>query len=352
MWNKPNKHFAEYVVVTGAAGFVGSVMCTRLSEYGYNVIALDNNVRGLNDNKVKVLPNVLFIEKDCSAGIGDILKQYSVTDVIHFAAATGDLTRSEEELNEINVGMTQRIVMDMCSHDPYITLTFPTTSLSLAVPDSTYVKSKEAAIKWLVDESPLSEESRLLYRFFNNAGGYHGVGEFRNKEVHAFPRLFRSLMKEEKFIINGMDYDTVDGTPARDFIHVVDSVDFMIYRLNRASRYNTLLDSNGILCEVGRGDPKTVIQCLDTLMSDSVKMRLLIPNVDNLLKTLKKNIVIGPRRDFDCGSLSPSPDANIFKWRSLKSFEDVLVDSFNGFYQFYKNNPSYLDKIIPNPAKI
>jgi len=339
------EHFSDRIVVTGAVGFVGSVMCTRLSEMGYNVIAVDNNSRGLNKKAITALPNIQYIERDCELGIADILENNNVTDVIHFAAATGDLTRPDSELNAINVGITQKIVGEMAQY-PHITLTFPTTSLALKIKGSGYVNSKEAAMSWLLSsECPLSEENLLLYRFFNNSGAYSNVGEFRQKEVHCFPRMFRALMRREEFRINGDDYDTVDGTPSRDYVHVQDSVDYMIYRLHRHKHGDHFTDDNGFLCEVGRGDPHTVLEIINMLGIPSVMDRLIIPDIYELLNSFHGNLVVGPRRDFDCAALMATPSAKIFQWRPLKTLEDILVDTFNSYYNFSLSNPDYLEQI-------
>lgn len=341
----------EHVLVTGAAGFVGSVMCTRLSELGYNVIAVDNLCRGLNYPVVSKLPNVRFVLRDLlEQDIADLLTENYVTAVMHYAAATGDLTRPDSELNEINLGITQRIAENIHQHaGENCTLTFPTTSLALKIPDSGYVKSKELAIKYLADDSPLAKEQLLLYRFFNNAGGYGYVGELRQKEVHMLPRLFRALLQKEKFVINGDNYDTVDGTPARDYVHVQDSVDFMIHRMNRAALGHYFVDDNGLLCEIGRGEPWTVNEILDQLWQ--VRDRLIIPNFEERYFSLMRNIVIGPRRDFDCGTLQCTAGVNFHQFRDpLHGFDTILVDSLNSYYQYHcRSRQQYIDQIIPNP---
>lgn len=358
-----NEHYyapGATIIVTGACGFVGSIMSARLNELGYSVVAIDNNSRGLNKLSLLKLPNVEYIERDCLDGIPDIIERYNenLCGIFHFAAATGDLTRPDSELYEINTEMTKNIVKNLveCCNNEVI-FNFPTTSLALAVPDSGYVKSKEAAIDWLIsDDCPLNQNRMCLYRFFNNAGGYGPFGEKRIKEVHFFPRLFHSLMTGRVFTVNGQDYDTIDGTPARDYVHVLDTVDFLIYRFHKFMFDEPFWDDfpediddhSPYLCEIGRSDPYTVMQILKIF--NDIFDRIKIPNIKNLLDIVNMNLHFGPRRNFDCGSIQVTEASSRFlKWRPLKTIEDIIIDSFNCYYNYnLETEGKFLEHIIPN----
>jgi UDP-glucose 4-epimerase len=303
------------VLITGASGFVGSVMCARLSELGYNVVAVDNNARGLND--VSRLPHVSFIERDCRDGIVDLLSATAPRFVCHFAAATGDLSRPLEELRALNVEMTKRLFIETM-HCSSATFLFPTTSLAYGVPDSSYVQTKEEAIDWLKQQSAYRTRL-LLFRFFNNAGAYRGCTELRRHEVHLIPRLWHAYLNDDPVTINGNDYDTHDGTPARDYIHVLDTVDWMIYcwRLHRSGRLHGVGEDG--LIEVGQGTPHTVLDVIGAF--------------DQAITTLglrssarPRAILIGPRRAFDVGSLHCTRAHFLHAWRPLKPLAEIVRD--------------------------
>ena len=307
-------HPPTTILITGCNGFIGSVFTARLSELGYNVIAIDNKARGLND--VSELPHVSFIERDLQReSVHDLLQRYGPALIVHFAAATGDLTRPQEELEAINVGITEnlfresRLYMDL----PSIFL-FPMTSLGLAVPESGYVASKQKAIDWL--QANDKAERTLLFRFFNNAGGYREFGEFRKQEVHMFPRLFHCWKTGQPFVINGNDYDTADGTPARDYIHVLDAVDWMIYcwGLKRGGRIHEVPTTDGLI-EVGRGKSLTTLAIANEFLKQAEALE--IPGKPFPIE-------IGPRRAFDCGSLECKGAAALWKWRPLRSTSDII----------------------------
>lgn len=305
------------VVVTGACGYIGSVMCARLSELGYGVIAVDNKVRGLNDPSK--LPHVTFIQRDCREGLVDILKDYQPKGVFHFAAATGDLSRPKVELEELNVTMTQRLFEETIEHTQAHFL-FPTTSLALGVPDSTYVQTKEAAIRWLQEHQHAGRT--ILFRFFNNSGAYRGFSEIRQNEVHIIPTMWRTWVDRTTFVINGDDWGTHDGTPAREYVHVLDTVDFLIYcwGLKRGNRLD-LPRSNGLI-EVGSGVSHTVRDVINQLIHATGQIVV---------------CRIGPRRAFDVGSLKCSNP--ITYWRPLKDLSAMLVSemaALNAFYNIEK----------------
>lgn len=300
------------VLITGANGYVGSVFCARLSELGYNVVAVDNGARGLND--VSRLPHLTFVNRDCREGLVDVLREYQPKLLVHFAAATGDLTRPQSELEEINVGITQRLFLESGGiKEPPIFL-FPMTSLGLAIPESGYVSSKQKAVDWLLEND--LDRRALLFRFFNNAGGYRDFGEYRQKEVHMFPRMFHCYKTGEPFVINGNDYDTIDGTPARDYIHVLDTVDWMIYcwGLKRGGRIKEVPTYDGLI-ESGRGTPLTTQQISEAF---NVLAREKAVMGEGLAT------VIGPRRDFDCGSLCASGWEAMKNWRPLKTSSELI----------------------------
>lgn len=323
------------IVVTGAKGFVGSVMTCRLSELGYNVYAVDNASRGLND--ISQLPNVWYYEHDCLDVdfMNDLMENFSPHAVFHFAAATGDLTRPVEELEKLNVEMTENLFS--MTKDYESVFVYPQTSLEIKVPDSTYVQSKSKAVDSLrtLQQKELDAlwdgdedfHRLLLFRFYNQSGSYRGFGEFRKQEVHCLPRMFRCWKTGEKFIVNGNQWGTNDGTPERDYVHILDSVDFMIHCMHRKYFHTLNYPTNDGFIEIGRGDPISVLQIINKLNLYSKEW-----GVEGFRDLLDYDM--GPNRDFDCDTLSCGSSA--FKtFRPLKNHMDILRDSFQSYEDFY-----------------
>lgn len=289
------------IAVTGAKGFVGSVFALRAVERGHRVLALDDESRG--ENPIESAIGGSYVKHDCARGFADALDGYAegVDVVAHFAAATGSLERPLEELRALNVEMTQHVYQDALRFGAR-TFLWPTTSLAVAVPDSPYVISKEEALGKLRDVDR-DHGIAVPLRFWNVLGAYKGMSELRKNEVHILPMMHRAATAGEPFVINGDDYETADGTPSRDFVHVLDVVEYLLDITElRATLAATGL-AVGELAEhsltakpslldgaiwLGRGVPTTVRQMValyEQFTDTTLAMR------------------IGPRRAFDCGAI-------------------------------------------------
>jgi len=267
-------------IVTGTRGFIGSILTQRLLDLGHEVLAIDNFDRGLN--RVKLQPNLTLVRKDCREGILDILVQEPYDFIVHLAAGTGSLSRPYEELVDLNVHMTETLYNNACSAGVKL-FAFPMTSLSLdsELKDAPYVKSKQDAMDWLLKQN---NRTRVVpFMFFNQVGAYKSLTEYRKQEVHVGPTLLSCYLGKVPFVINGSDYDTVDGTPARDYTNVVNTVDFIIHTLGL-----NLTLPEGFLpyptpLQLGTGTCTTTMELVQ-------HFREIIGHVD---------VEMGPRRPFD-----------------------------------------------------
>jgi len=319
------------IVVTGARGFIGSVFCRRATEQGCQVFALDDESRGLNTLGPFVTQ---YYRHDCSGGITEALDRFHLAEraelapaawprvdaVVHLAAGTGSLDRPYAELVGLNVEMTQRVYHDAVAAGAKA-FVFPTTSLGLAedLKDSPYVKSKDDAMRWLLDvdapwrpwassaqESSGSPRGELPariaipVRFFNVTGAYKGASEFRRKEVHMLPRLVDAYVQKTPFVINGDDYATVDGTPGRDFINVVDLVEYLLFLIKTKVANEGMGDLQGAgifpskdgAIHCGTGHQTTTRQAVELFRQHVGRVEY----------------TIGPRRAYDTGGLQISPE--------------------------------------------
>jgi len=312
------------LLVTGSAGFIGSCLVARATEDGHSVISLDDQSRGLNDVK-SIVEDHKFIRHDCREGIAPILDEFSYSPVIgarqilgnntgvpcdvvvHLAAGTGSLSRPYEELCELNIDMTKRIYADAVSRGVKV-FVFPTTSLVEGVPDAPYVRSKQDAMDWLMGQNDGINVIGL--QFYNVTGAYNSFSEHRKLEVHIIPIMLEKFMNDETFIVNGGDYDTVDGTPGRDFSNVKNVCD-AILTLSEIQLSKTPFKMNKPI-KIGTGVTTTTKQMID--MFDAY----MEPKFGKKLKW-----EIGPRRAYDCGSLRcDQPYLQIMATK--RSFEDVV----------------------------
>jgi UDP-glucose 4-epimerase len=221
------------VLVTGAAGFIGSTTSELLLARGDEVVALDSLVAGRIEN---VPPKATFVEGDC----GDVALVQSLGHFdacVHFAALIepGESMKHPETFFSNNVASSFRL-LDALIQSGVERFIF---SSSCAVygnqvempidedrptqPHSPYGQSKlmvEDGLRWLASTGRIRAAS---LRYFNAAGGTLAHPERHDPEGHLIPiALDAALGKREFLEIYGVDYPTPDGTCVRDYIHVSD----------------------------------------------------------------------------------------------------------------------------------
>jgi len=224
------------VLVTGGAGFVGSVCVERLLAEGHRVAVIDNLSTG---HRNAVPPEVEFIEGDLADAelVTPLTESFRPDVVMHFAGET-----------LVGNSMTQpRIYFE---NNVQKAISFLNTLLDSGVKN--FIFSSTAAVYGNPIETPLTEdhptqpinaygESKLTFekvlewyrrayrlnyvafRYFNACGATRFLGECHDPETHLIPRILNSLEEPgAEFVIYGDDYPTQDGTCVRDYVHVVD----------------------------------------------------------------------------------------------------------------------------------
>ncbi len=221
------------VLVTGAAGFIGSTTAELLLSRGHEVVALDNLSKGRFEN---VPSGASFIEGDC----GDeelILKLGSFDACVHFAARIepAQSVTNPEEFFANNVGSTfsltqalvrsgvERFVFSSSAAVYGNQVEMPIGEDRLPAPESPYGQSKrmvEEGLHWMAQSGRLRAAS---LRYFNAAGGTRAHPERHVPEIHLIPiALDVVLGVSDHLDIFGDDYPTPDGTCIRDYVHVLD----------------------------------------------------------------------------------------------------------------------------------
>ena len=224
------------ILVTGGAGYVGSVLVAKLIENGYEVNVLDDLSTGHRD----------AVHKKATFYNGSILNNEALMEsmiecevVFHLAAKTlvAESVAKPDYYMEVNLNGTENVLRTMtqlkinkfvmastCA--VYSASSIPLNEKSKLGPTSPYGESKLLAdnlISILTEKFGLSSYS---FRFFNAAGAYYSkdlgwLKERHNPETHLIPNLIKSS-SVAKFKLFGTDWDTSDGTCIRDYVHVAD----------------------------------------------------------------------------------------------------------------------------------
>ncbi len=223
----------EYILVTGGAGYIGSVAVRILLEEGYTVVILDNLSRGTVKN---IPPKAVFVK----GNIGDrkivrsVLKKYNVTAIMHFAGyiSVAESVRYPGKYRKNNYERSKIFLRTIFDHGIRVFIfsssaavygrpeIIPLTENSPLQPVNPYGKSKLDFEKELYAYSKRGLRYAAL-RYFNAAGSFLDIREDHVPETHLIPLILRSNKKKPVKIF-GTDYKTPDGTCVRDYVHVAD----------------------------------------------------------------------------------------------------------------------------------
>jgi len=224
------------LLVTGGAGYIGSICIEELLRQGNKVVVVDNLQEG---HREAILPEAVFYEGDYGdkGFLREIFSTHEIDSVIHFAAETTiEYSMTDPGLyfrNNVLNGITLLDVMREFGCDRII---FSSTSAIFGEPQYAPIDEKHPRIPInAYGESKLMFEKVLdwyhraygikfnSFRYFNAAGASERLGEAHCRESHLIPVIIQVILgKQEKLQIFGDDYPTNDGTCIRDYVHVID----------------------------------------------------------------------------------------------------------------------------------
>jgi len=243
------------ILVTGAAGYIGSHACKRLLKDGHSVVALDNLLRGhrapMDLLAARAGGRLTFLDRDVNdtPALEEVLKRHRVESVMHFAAlaAVGESVQQPLLYYRNNVaGMVS--LLEACDATGVSRLVFSSSCSTYGQPPERLVPIPETCPQHpispygrtkLMGEHLLADYAHgqrlagrpfahAALRYFNVAGAdLEGeLGEDHSPETLLIPVvLHAALGRRDGVDIFGVDYPTPDGTCIRDYIHVDDLVD-------------------------------------------------------------------------------------------------------------------------------
>jgi UDP-glucose 4-epimerase len=234
------------LLVTGGAGYIGSVATTLLLEAGHDVTVVDDLSTGHGD---AVPPAARLIPIDVRR-VSEVLHPGSGFDgVLHFAAKSlvAESVERPELYWDTNVGGTLALLLAMRDASvPRLVFsssaatygqpaTLPITEDAETRPTNPYGASKLAVDQMIGSFATAYGLSAVSLRYFNVAGAYGAAGERHAVETHLIPNaLAAAAGGHEPLQVFGDDYPTADGTCVRDYVHVVDLVAAHVLALDEA----------------------------------------------------------------------------------------------------------------------
>ena len=310
------------VLVTGGAGYIGSVATAMLLERGFEVTVLDDCSTGHRD---AVSEAAKFIEGSVLDTESIALALKDCEAVFHFAAKSlvGESVEKPDLYFDVNVTGTRNLLAEMAKAK-IAKLVFSSTAATYGEPDvipitesattkptSPYGETK-LAVDQMISEEAKSGLAAISLRYFNVAGALETssgwLAERHNPETHLIPNLLRSTV-EKPLKIFGDDWHTKDGTCIRDYIHVVDLIEAHILALE------SLTSGEHKIINLGSGGGYSVAEVVSAA---SKVLGRIVP------------VEVGARRSGDPAVLIAdiSLAAEILNWKPKRDIESMVRDTW------------------------
>jgi UDP-glucose 4-epimerase len=233
------------LLVTGGAGYVGSVCAARLVQAGHEVVVLDDLSTGHAD---AVPSGCRFIQADLAEIAGEVLAE-GFDGVLHFAAKSlvaesmqdpgkywaGNVLTSLRLLEAVRVNGTPRLVFSSTAAVYGQPDVVPIPESAPTGPTNPYGATKLAIDHAITSYAQAHGLAAVSLRYFNVAGAWGGYGERHTTETHLIPLVLQVALGQRQAIhVYGEDYPTADGTCVRDYIHVADLAEAHLLALEHA----------------------------------------------------------------------------------------------------------------------
>ncbi len=313
------------ILLSGGAGYIGSVTANLFIDKGHKVTIIDNLIRG---DKRNIPKKAKFIKTNFSnkKKISNLLKKNKFDVLLHFAAYIDVEESVKFPKKYINNNYVKaKKFFDVCCKNGIKNLILSSTAAvygnsnkafcsenTLLKPQSPYAYSK------LKCENFLKKKSKFKYvilRYFNVAGAdlklRNGLIS-KKKSTHLIKKICENYLKKKPIKIYGTDYPTKDGTPERDYIHVAD----LAYAHYQSALY-LLKKKKSVILNCGYGKSFSVLEIVKKF---------------NLINKNKIKISFGNRRKGDVIKLvaSASKIKKILKWKPrYNSINKILMSSLN-----------------------
>lgn len=258
------------LLVTGGAGYVGSVCATVLLDAGHDVTIIDDFSTG---NRDAVPAGARLVEGRIGDVIDEVLTRDRYDGVIHFAARSlvGESMEVPQEYWQDNLVVTLELLDAMRAHGVN-NLVFSSTAATYGEPEAvpitedapTRPTNTYGATKLSIDYAIASYCAAYglgatSLRYFNVAGAHGHAGENHKTETHLIPLVLQvALGYRDKIMIFGDDWPTADGTCVRDYIHVADLADAHLLALE-----SNVTGTHRIF-NLGSGEGYSVREVIDT----------------------------------------------------------------------------------------
>ena len=309
------------VLVTGGAGYIGSILVDQLLKRSFTVVVLDDLSRG---HREAVARGAGFIQ----GGVGDrelvtaLFERERIDAIIHLAAfalvaesvaqprmyVTNNVTAARVLLDAAVRANVRRFILSSSCAVYGHPVTIPITEDAPQAPVNPYGETKRDFERLLADVGPRNGMEVVSLRYFNASGATDRLGEDHDPETHLIPNVLATALGQRAALeVYGTDYPTADGTAVRDYVHVTDIADAHLRALDVR-----LDDGSAVAVNLGTGEGRSVREVVEAARRVTGRP---VPTVER------------PRRPGDPPELVAAVGraASVLGWRAAhSSLEEIL----------------------------
>ncbi|MCF6435604.1 UDP-glucose 4-epimerase GalE [Pseudoalteromonas sp. MMG022] len=332
------------ILVTGGAGYIGSHTVLELLQRGEDVVVIDNLSNASQESLVRIAQltgeSVSFHQGDIldKTFLDEVFSRYDISQVIHFAGlkAVGESVRKPIEYYQVNVQGTLTL-LDAMRDAGVFKLVFSSSATVYGDPQSLPIRedfpvggttnpygTSKLMVEMVLQDVAKSDErwAFAILRYFNPVGAHESglIGEDPNGiPNNLLPYIAQvAVGKLEQLGVFGNDYDTVDGTGVRDYIHVVD---LALGHLKALAKLESQVGTH--IYNLGTGKGNSVLEMVNAFEKASGK-----PVPYKLM----------PRRDGDIAACYAAPEKaqQELGWQATRDIDAMMQDT----WRWQSNNPN------------
>lgn len=316
------------LLVTGGAGYIGSVVSRALIEHGHQVTVLDD----LSTGHADALPAEVQLVVSDITDVGAVFAHGGYEGVLHFAAKSlvGE-SMTKPSLYWRNNVVGTRALLDAMTEHGVPRLVFSSTAAVYGEPDevpiletaparptNTYGATKLAVDLMIRDEAGATGLAAVSLRYFNVAGAAGGAGERHRVETHLIPIALDAVLGVRPALdVFGTDWPTADGTCIRDYVHVQDLAEAHLLALEAA------VAGSHLICNLGSGggfSVREVLAAIEKVTGQAVPAREVARRAGDPARLVASNARARER----------------LGWSPTRDLETIVADA----WEFRQNGPA------------
>jgi len=317
-----------YILITGGLGYIGSHVAYYLNNNGYNnIIIIDNLSSGIiENNKYGLFFNIDIL--DIGAMDKLVFQKYKIDCIIHLAgkAFVNDSFINTSLYYNTNVIGTCNILNLMVKYNINKLIfssscavygnpeTNPITENTPLKPISPYGNTKKICEEIIQDYSNTYKFNYVILRYFNVAGNepQYNVKDNPSNNKRIIPAIFENIINNKPIFINGINYNTNDGSCIRNYIHILDIASAHLQSLQYLNS-----NKNNLICNLGTDEKYSILELINIIEKELKSQNIIKWNSNITINDAQS----GDPAELYCNNTIAKKHLN---WQPTLSINDII----------------------------